>query len=73
MEAQMEVERRINESRLREEESRRLQMELEQARMEMEENQRRLQEALASPKVLYVREHDDDNKASGMLISSSSS
>lgn len=65
--AQLEVERRIAESRAHEEESRRLQLELDRARLEMEENQRALQEALASPKVLYVREHDDDNKASGKI------
>jgi regulator of protease activity HflC (stomatin/prohibitin superfamily) len=70
LEAQMEVERRIHEARIHEEESRRLQAELERARLEMEENQRALQEALASPKVLYVREHDDDNKSSGLFLSS---
>lgn len=64
--AQVEVERRIHEARIHEEESRRLQLELERARQEMEENQRALQEALASPKVLYIREHDDDNKSSGV-------
>lgn len=66
-EAQREVERRIEEARIQEEESRRLQAELERARIEMEDNQRALQEALASPKVLYIREHDDDNKSSGLL------
>jgi hypothetical protein len=72
LEAQMEVENRIREARIHEEESRRLQAELERARLEMEENQRKLQEALASPKVLYVREHDDDNKASGLFSRSNS-
>lgn len=71
-EAQMEVERRIHEARIHEEESRRLQAELERARLEMEENQRKLQEALESPKVLYIREHDDDNKASGLFPRSNS-
>jgi radixin len=65
-EAQEEVERRIREAQIQEEESRRLQQELERARLEMEENQRALQEALASPKILYVKEHDDDNKSSGV-------
>jgi len=59
----MEVERRIAEARIHEEESRRLHAELERARQEMEDNQRALQEALASPKVLYVHEHDDENSS----------
>jgi radixin len=65
LEAQVEVERRMAEARLHEEESRRLQAELENARREMEENQRALQEALASPKYVYIREHDDDAKNTG--------
>ena len=59
------MERRIAEARIHEEETRRLHAELERARQEMEDNQRALQEALASPKVLYIREHDDDNSTSG--------
>jgi hypothetical protein len=50
------------ESRIQEEESRRLQAELERTRYEMEEKQRALQEALAAPKILYVKEEDDDAK-----------
>lgn len=62
LEAQVEVERRMAEARLHEEESRRLHAELERARRDMEENQRALQEALAAPKYVYIREHDDDAK-----------
>jgi len=58
LEAQQELERRLEEAREREEESRRLHEELEQARQQVEENQRALQEALsARPPTPPIVEH----------------
>lgn len=63
-----ELERRMEETRLKEEESRRLAEELEEARLKMEENQRALEEALKAPPVqVIVLDHgpnDDDDKTS---------
>lgn len=68
-EAMEELERRMEETRLREAESRRLTEELEEARIKMEENQKALEEALRAPPPVQVivLDHgpaDDDDKTS---------
>jgi len=72
-EAQQELERRMEEARIREAESYRLQEELTQARLQMEENQRALQEALSAPRgVITVIEHEgggeEDDRTSEQSI-----
>lgn len=69
-----ELERRVEETRLREAESRRLTEELEEARTKMEENQRALEEALRAPPPaaqVIVLDHgpaDDDDKTSELSM-----
>lgn len=67
-EAMEELERRMEETRLKEQESHRLAEELEQARLKMEENQRALEEALKTPPHAHVividQGPDDDDKTS---------
>ncbi|ESN99924.1 hypothetical protein HELRODRAFT_157392 [Helobdella robusta] len=59
--AQAEMEERMREAKEKEEEARRLQEELRRTQEEMEEKQRALHEAINTPKVLHVSEHDDDD------------
>ena len=59
--AQEEMEARMEEARLKEQEAQRLQEELLRTQQEMEEKQKRLQEAINTPRQLHVSEHDDDD------------
>lgn len=62
--AQEELERRMYESRMKDEEAKRLHMELEHARIQMEENKKALDEALACHAKRTLAVDEDDDKTS---------
>lgn len=64
--AQAEMEEKMREVREKEEEAKRLQEQLRRTQEEMEEKQRALQEAINTPRVLHVSEHDDDDEEKGI-------
>jgi hypothetical protein len=67
MRAQLELENRMREARIKEDETRQLQQELERTRIQMEENQKALEEALltqqAAVHVVSESPEDDDTKS----------
>lgn len=67
MVAQMELEQRLREAQIKEDETRQLQIELEQTRIQMEENQKALEEALMTQHTVHVvngsPRDDDDTKS----------
>lgn len=64
--AQAEMEEKMREVREKEEEAKRLQEQLRRTQEEMEDKQRALQEAINTPRVLHVSEHDDDDEEKGI-------
>lgn len=61
--AQAELEMRMTEAKVKEEEARRLQQELQHARIQMEENQKALQEVMNA----HRHADDDDSEQSSLL------